>query len=72
MGHHPVAGLEPRQYLGRQPGTLAAVKLTGSLKAPDGLRPGPNGVLYVAENADGQVDLLRFSSPTAAVVEPES
>lgn len=53
-----------------QPGTLAAVKLTGSLKAPDGLRPGPNGVLYVAENADGQVDLLRFSSPTAAVVEP--
>jgi sugar lactone lactonase YvrE len=53
-----------------KPGKLDTVKLTGSLKSPDGLRPGADGVLYVAENSDGQVDLLRFNNPTAAVVEP--
>lgn len=50
-----------------KPGTLTELKLSQEIKGPDGMRFGDDGVLYLAENGNAQVDAVTFDGDTANI-----
>lgn len=50
-----------------KPGTLTELKLSQEIKGPDGMRFGDDGVLYLAENGNAQVDAITFDGDTANI-----
>jgi len=50
-----------------KPGTLTELKLSQEIKGPDGMRFGDDGVLYLAENSNAQVDAVTFDGDNATI-----
>jgi sugar lactone lactonase YvrE len=50
-----------------KPGTLTELKLSQDIKGPDGMRFGDDGVLYLAENGNGQVDAVTIDGDNATI-----
>lgn len=50
-----------------KPGTLTELKLSQEIKGPDGMRFGDDGVLYLAENGNAQVDAIAVDGDTANI-----
>jgi sugar lactone lactonase YvrE len=50
-----------------KPGTLTELKLSQEIKGPDGMRFGDDGVLYLAENGNAQVDAVTFDGDNAII-----
>ena len=48
-------------------GKPAALALSQPIKGPDGIRFGEDGVLYLAENAAGQVDAVTIDGDKATI-----